>query len=194
MGRGCAVTQKGGGSARALRGTGARRWASQGSPRTVGRCCFGAVSPGPGPGHWQQRVSGRVSHLSCGWGGGGEGGGSRSKFLPQGRVGRPPLPWPSAVSRPSACVCLFLPADLGLSEPGSPHGCLSCSLPPVLLQRDPGCHGNTAAGTRWWLGAGSRAAAAASAISSARHLQGAVAGPHLRGPRGLPRPRRLLGQ
>lgn len=75
----------------------------------------------------------------------------------------------------------------------APCRSLSCSFSPILFHCDPGCHGNTAAGTRWWLGAGSRTAAAASiAISDARHLQGLVAGPHLGGPQGLRRPHGLL--
>lgn len=63
--------------------------------------------------------------------------------------------WPLSV-----CVCLLSPpVNLGLSPPGArpPTPCSrsrSLSLQP-LSSANPGCHGNTAAGTRWWLGAGS---------------------------------------
>lgn len=49
----------------------------------------------------------------------------------------------------SVCICLLLPVDLGLLEPGSPSLPFMLSFSPFLFQCDPGCHGNAAAGTRW---------------------------------------------
>lgn len=73
---------------------------------------------------------------------------------------------------PSAHLSALPPVNSGPS-PSLP---LSCSLSPwSSFRADPGCHGDTAAGTRWQLGAGSGAAAASTA-SNARHWLGLISG------------------
>lgn len=95
--------------------------------------------------------------------------------------------WPCLSA--SACSCLSTWDSYSLA----PHRSLSCSLSLrssfrailvaiAMLRRGPGGGG----------GAGSHTAAAASAISNARHLQGALAQPHFGGPWGLCRPLGLL--
>lgn len=219
-GEGGAVTQRHRGSHRALGGTGASRWREpqgsrgrQAGQLLVGRaraavlCCLAPHSPMEVEGVLGMRRCSRQTGPTDRTGAPYSAGLGHVCSVPPSRRGTPTkalsslrrrrlLPAPAMVVwglRP--CLPVTVCSHLSTWDSWSLAPCpsLSCSFSPILFHCDPGCHGNTAAGTRWWLGAGSRTAAAASvAISDARHLQGLVAGPHLGGPQGLRRPHGLL--
>ena len=111
----------------------------------------------------------------------------------------------SPVAAASAATCLgslalfVRPVCWGLSSravPDSPSLPLSGSLSPLLasLRAHPGCYGNAASGTRWWLGAGSQECRSRlhfrCQAPSRRSGGGSWSG--VGGTRGLPRPRRFL--
>lgn len=131
------------------------RWSARraGSPRDPTQALCAPRGPGLGPCSWPSASAPPVSD-------------------PQNLLSPPPGALranSSLITRAaaSAAMCLGSPALFvrpvcwrlsSQATPGSPSLSLSSSLSPLSssLWAHPGCYGNTAAGTRWWLGAGSQ--------------------------------------
>ena len=172
------------------------RWGARraGSPRDPTQPLCAPRGPGLGPCSWPSASALPVSVFLT----------HRIFSLPHLGLLEQILPL-SPVAAASAATCLgslalfVRPVCWGLSSravPDSPSLPLSGSLSPLLasLRAHPGCYGNAASGTRWWLGAGSQECRSRlhfrCQAPSRRGGGGSWSG--VGGTRGLPRPRRFL--